>query len=116
MQAIRKRNPFIFQSEDRPNEGEVLDEQGSSPCNEPPLRTDQLTEQEEVVDRLKEQNVSSNKQNRITLQLMLGLSCTLCVVSVLPVPSSFQALPPQIYHIHALRSNDPTLCDLPSIS
>lgn len=45
-----------------------------------------LAEQAEMVDRIKEQNVLSNQQNRIALQLMLGLSCLLCVVSVLLVP------------------------------
>ena len=29
MQAIRKRNPFVFQSEDRDNARVVLDEQGN---------------------------------------------------------------------------------------
>lgn len=32
-----------------------------------------------MVDRIKEQHVSSDKQNRIALQVMLGLSCLLCV-------------------------------------
>lgn len=42
------------------------------------------TEQAELVSRIKAENVSSNKQNRIALQGMLGLSCMLCVF--LPVP------------------------------
>ncbi|KAI9573529.1 hypothetical protein HD554DRAFT_879263 [Boletus coccyginus] len=67
MQAIRKRNPFTLESEDHDNDRVVLDEQ----------------EQTEVVDRIKEQNVSSNKQNRLALQLMLGLSCLLYVIYML---------------------------------
>ncbi|KAG6377162.1 hypothetical protein JVT61DRAFT_1214 [Boletus reticuloceps] len=78
MQAIRKRNPFTFQSEHQDNGRAVLDEQ----------------EQAEVVDRIKEQHVSSNNQNRIALQAMLGLSCLLCVVSVPCSSMPFRPEPP----------------------
>ncbi|KAF8558247.1 hypothetical protein OG21DRAFT_1405267 [Imleria badia] len=67
MQAIRKRNPFTLQSEVHDNGRVVLDDQ----------------EQAELVDRIKEHNISSNKQNRVALQLMLGLSCLLYVIYML---------------------------------
>ncbi|KAF8133867.1 hypothetical protein EV363DRAFT_938796 [Boletus edulis] len=80
MQAIRKRNPFTFQSEHQDNGRAVLDEQ----------------EQAEVVDRIKEQHVSSNNQNRIALQAMLGLSCLLYVLYMLSDRSTplFAIFPP----------------------
>ncbi|KAF9241114.1 hypothetical protein BU15DRAFT_73593 [Melanogaster broomeanus] len=64
MQALRKRNTFTFQSDDGGDDRVVLDEQ----------------EQAEVVERLKEQNATSDKQNRVALQVMLGLSCILHVM------------------------------------
>ncbi|KIJ62643.1 hypothetical protein HYDPIDRAFT_135798 [Hydnomerulius pinastri MD-312] len=64
IQAVRKRNPFTFQSEDDGGDQVVLDEQ----------------EQAELVEQVKDQNVTSNKQNRIALQVMLGMSCILHVI------------------------------------
>ncbi|KAF9221562.1 hypothetical protein BS17DRAFT_784948 [Gyrodon lividus] len=64
MQAVRKRNPFTFQSDNGGDDQVVLDEQ----------------EQAELVERIKEQNVTSNSQNRVALQVMLGLSCILHVI------------------------------------
>ncbi|KAG9315711.1 hypothetical protein JVU11DRAFT_3358 [Chiua virens] len=85
MQAIRKRNPFVFRSEDHDNNGTaVLDEQGSRnvlPTTVYAYRP-AVTEQTEVVDRIREQNGSSNKQNRFALQLMLGLSSILYVIYI----------------------------------
>ncbi|KAH0832115.1 hypothetical protein J3R83DRAFT_13024 [Lanmaoa asiatica] len=90
MQAIRKRNPFTFESENHVNGRGVLDEQ----------------EQAEMVDHIKEQNISSNKQNRIALQLMLGLSCILYVIYMLSDRTTplFAIFPPPL---GAGRANAP---------
>ncbi|KIJ05156.1 hypothetical protein PAXINDRAFT_103891 [Paxillus involutus ATCC 200175] len=64
MQAVRKRNPFTFQSDDGGDDRVVLDEQ----------------EQIEMVERIKQRNLTSNTQNRVALQVMLGLSCILHVI------------------------------------
>lgn len=61
MQALRKRVPFAFKSEDGQEDQVVLDEQ----------------EQAQLVEEIKDHNAASNEHNRIALQVMLALSALL---------------------------------------
>ncbi|KIK18391.1 hypothetical protein PISMIDRAFT_674952 [Pisolithus microcarpus 441] len=61
MQALRKRVPFEFKSEDGQDVQVVLDEQ----------------EQAQLVEEIKDRNATSNDHNRIALQVMLALSTLL---------------------------------------
>lgn len=65
-EVLRRRVPFAFKSEDAfdGNDQVVLDEQ----------------EQTELVEQIKEHNAAANKQNRLALQAMLGLSGLLHVI------------------------------------
>lgn len=64
MQAVRKRVPFAFKSEDGRDDQVVLDEQ----------------EQAQLVEEIKVHNAASNEHNRKALQVVLALSAVLHLI------------------------------------
>lgn len=88
-EVLRRRVPFAFKSEDAfdGNDQVVLDEQGNLHSFRLVLKHSPYvaTEQTELVEQIKEHNAAANKQNRLALQAMLGLSGLLCVLIVLHV-------------------------------
>jgi len=88
-EVLRRRVPFAFKSEDAfdGNDQVVLDEQGNPHSFRLVLKHSPYvaTEQTELVEQIKEHNAAANKQNRLALQAMLGLSGLLCVLIVLHV-------------------------------